>query len=175
MNSKPRGFIGSSREGLKVARKLVQCLDDSASIQPWDQGMVKPGEFVLEGLANELEESQFGIFVFTPDDALNLRQEEFLAVRDNVLFELGMFVGRLGRRRSFIVMPRGVNNFRIPTDLLGLSVLYFDPQEKNLRIALTKACEDIREEIERIEVSDGGSSARPKRVARPKASPGHVD
>lgn len=175
MSSKPRGFIGSSREGLKVARKLVQCLADSAFIQSWDQGMVKPGEFVLEGLANELEQSQFGIFVFTPEDTLTLRQAEFLAVRDNVLFELGMFVGRLGRKRSFIVMPRGVDNFRIPTDLLGLSVLYFDPQQKDLGMALAKPCEDIREEIEKIEVPAEVSSALPERGPRPRTNIGHVD
>jgi predicted nucleotide-binding protein len=167
MSAKPRGFIGSSREGLGVADKLLQCLADYADIKPWDL-MVQPGKYVLESLAEELEKSQFGIFVFTPDDVLKLRQEEYVAVRDNVLFELGMFVGRLGRTRSFIVMPEGVKNFRIPADLLGVSVLYFNPQQEDLDIALGKACVTIRQQVRKIEVPGGGSGGAPGPDEGPK-------
>ena len=42
--------------------------------------------------------------------------------RDNVIFELGLLMGALGRERVFILKPRNVD-IRIPSDLLGVTWL----------------------------------------------------
>ena len=39
--------------------------------------------------------------VGTADDQLTLRDEAQQSARDNVLFELGLFTGRLGREKFF--------------------------------------------------------------------------
>jgi hypothetical protein len=59
----------------------------------------------IQSLADELANSDFGVFVFSPDDRTRLRDKTHSTVRDNVIFELGLFVGRLGIERSFIVVP----------------------------------------------------------------------
>ncbi len=41
----------------------------------------------------------------TLDDVVNFRGENRPAVRDNVLFELGLAMGRLGRERVFYMLP----------------------------------------------------------------------
>jgi CAP12/Pycsar effector protein, TIR domain len=45
----------------------------------------------------------FGVFIFRPDDVVTMRKKEYSAVRDNVVFELGVFVGKLGPHRSLRV------------------------------------------------------------------------
>jgi CAP12/Pycsar effector protein, TIR domain len=66
--------------------------------------------------------------------------------RDNVVFELGLFIGRLGRDCSFILMPKGSADFHLPTDLLGISTATFQPPSRSdrLQAALGPACHDIR-------------------------------
>ena len=58
-------------------------------------------------------------------------------VRDNVIFEFGLFIGKLGPEPVFFVIPRG-EELHLPSDLLGLTPLTFDPHrtDHNLRAAL---------------------------------------
>ncbi|MFS1985958.1 TIR domain-containing protein [Vibrio breoganii] len=40
------------------------------------------------------------IFVLSPDDVVKIRGTEQTVTRDNVVFELGMFIGRLGADKN---------------------------------------------------------------------------
>jgi predicted nucleotide-binding protein len=53
-----------------------------------------------------LDDAKFGLFVFALDDLTAIRGQEMRTARDNVIFELGLFVGRLGREHSFVLMPK---------------------------------------------------------------------
>jgi predicted nucleotide-binding protein len=121
---KPRVFIGSSVEGLSVAYALQENLEHDVEATVWPQGAFSPSDFVLSALLDALENYDFGIFVFTPDDVVHMRGQDHPAVRDNVLFELGLFTGGLGVRRTAIVLPNGQEQPRLPTDLLGLTRLF---------------------------------------------------
>jgi hypothetical protein len=147
----PRVFIGSSSEGLGVASAIQADLDDDAEVTVWNQDVFKPGEYTLESLFRELGEVDVGVFVFSPDDTVRMRGEEQAAVRDNVLFEFGMFVGRLGRDRSFIVTPKG-EDFRLPSDLLGLNGVEYKPNRRdgNLRAALKPASDRLLEIVDEL-------------------------
>jgi hypothetical protein len=148
---KPRIFVGSSFEALSVAYAIQENLEYDAECTVWAQGAFTPSAYTLDALVEELEKSDFGAFVFSPDDRVISRGEEKNAVRDNVLFELGLYVGRLGRKRTFIIQPRG-NELRVTTDLAGVTVVTFDPDrgDQNLRAALGPACNQIRESIKRL-------------------------
>lgn len=151
-SSKLRVFVGSSVEGLDVAYAIQDNLDHDAEITVWNQGVFEPSSYNLEGVIKSLDATDFGIFVFTPDDVVKMRDDEQRSVRDNVLFELGAFIGRLGRERCFIVAPRGVKDFRLPSDLLGLTPLQFDPsrQDRNFHAALGPATNQIRRVVTRL-------------------------
>jgi Predicted nucleotide-binding protein containing TIR-like domain len=149
---KPRVFIGSSLEGLDVAYAIQQNLEHDAEPTVWPQGAFIPSDYVLPALEEAVGTYDFGIFVFLPDDIVEIRQERQSTVRDNVLFELGLFIGRLGRQRNFIVMPRGQTEFRMPTDLLGLIFGDYDPdrQDKNLQAATGPTTNQIRLQIKKL-------------------------
>jgi beta-phosphoglucomutase-like phosphatase (HAD superfamily) len=145
--NRPRLFIGSSKESLYLANAAHSNLDEDAEVTIWNHGIFKLSSFNLENLLNELGNCDYGLFVFSPDDVAKIRGEKRRIVRDNVILELGLFLGRLGRKRSFILMPRGVKHFRIPTDLSGLVLAEYnhDRHDRNWRSALGPACEKIRE------------------------------
>jgi O-acetyl-ADP-ribose deacetylase (regulator of RNase III) len=93
------------------------------------------------------------VFILRPDDLIVSRGTTAPAVRDNVLVELGMFVGRLGRDRTFLMTPRGVP-VRLPSDLLGLTTAEYDAQQakREVRPAVGPACTRIREQLGRLKL-----------------------
>lgn len=145
---KCRIFIGSSTEGLPVARKLQASLAADLEVEIWNQGTVFGlGTATLEALENAVDDYDFGLFVFTPDDELMSRGSSKPVARDNVVFELGLFAGRLGRRRAFVVRPKG-DAVALPSDLAGISTATYNPATRSLAAAVEPACESIRAAVE---------------------------
>jgi hypothetical protein len=97
-------------------------------------------------LLDALDDTEFGLFIFGTDDVTKIRGADMNTARDNVVFELGLFIGRLGRKHTFIMMPKGISDFHLPSDLLGISTATFQPPSKpeRLQAALGPACHDIR-------------------------------
>lgn len=149
--TKPRVFIGSSAESLTVAYALQAGLEHSAEVTVWSQGVFSPSQFALESLLQQLDSTDIGVFVFAPDDIVRLRDVAQSSVRDNVLFEFGLFAGRLGRQNTFIVIPKGMD-FHIASDLLGLNMLKFDSSrsDDNWEAALGPASHRLRQSIKRF-------------------------
>jgi hypothetical protein len=148
---KPRVFIASSVEGLDVAKSLQVNLEHTMEVTIWSQGVFDLSAFALESLDSALDKNDFGIFVFSADDKTVIRDTEKTTVRDNVIFELGLFVGRLGRYANFIVKPRSVD-LHIPSDLFGLTLADYDDQRSdgNLDAALGVSCTRIERQIKTL-------------------------
>jgi hypothetical protein len=144
VDSRPRVFVGSSVEGLPIARALKARLRDDLAITLWDEDSVFGlGDSTLEALERAVSAYQFGLFVFTPDDELHTRGEIRAVARDNVLFELGLFIGKLTRRRAFAVQP-SKRRIVMASDLAGIMTAQYDPDEPDLNTALAAACRHIR-------------------------------
>ena len=144
---KPTLFIGSSSENLDYAYAMQSQLALNADVVIWNQGFFALNSSYLESLFDGLDNSDFGVFVFAPDDIVKLRDESLAAVRDNVLFEFGLFMGKLGRKRAFFIFPEDQGRLRLPSDLFGISTATFDAKQSNIQAALGPACFRIRQAI----------------------------
>ena len=69
--------------------------------------------------------------------------------RDNVVFELGLFIGRIGRQRSLLVEPRG-EEIKLPSDLSGITALTYRYDADDLDAVLGPACNRIRKIIQEL-------------------------
>jgi hypothetical protein len=150
---KPSLFIGSSTEGLEIAYAMQENLEHVSEVTVWTQGIFELSKYSLDALLDALDASDFGLFVFAPDDVSVVRGAEKPSIRDNVIFEMGLFVGRLGKERSFIVLPRGSEDtLHFPTDLLGLTPALYEAsrQDGNLRAALGPACSKVTRAITKL-------------------------
>ena len=98
-NPVPVLFVGSSVEGLAIAREIVHGLKhDNIVARAWSTpGVFNPGGVSIDMLLKEVDVSDFAAFVFAPDDKVASRGKKYLAPRDNIVFELGLFLGRLDR------------------------------------------------------------------------------
>jgi hypothetical protein len=153
---RPVLFIGSSSESLDVAYAAQENLVDCAQAIVWTQGLFALSKSFLESLLDTLDEAQFGLFVFASDDLTRIRGQVMETARDNVIFELGLFIGRLGRERTFIIMPKDDVDLHLPSDLLGINTATFVPPEKQklLVAALGPACNRARRAIQEASASN---------------------
>lgn len=155
--SKPRLFIGSSKESKSLMREMQTILSQYCDVKPWDRDIFHIGRTILEELRREVLLSDFALLVLFPDDKIVKRNKRGYSARDNVLFELGLFMGVLGRKRSFwlsVTDKRRDKNKKvlIPTDLLGQTKLdialvsnsKFQPNPQTI-------CNEIKKAIEREE------------------------
>ena len=146
----PKVFIASSSEGLDVVKAvrglLLEELRESAEISPWTREFELTATYI-ESLERASLEADFAILVLTPDDVTTSHDAEKLSPRDNVVFELGLFIGSLGRERCFIVHEQRAD-LKLPTDLLGVKAATFKrPAAGDLKAALDRPCFLISERI----------------------------
>jgi len=95
----------------------------------------------------------FAIFIFRPDDLSLIREKEHQVARDNIVFELGLFIGSIGINRSFIIQPRGVE-LKLPSDLAGITTADYEPNrhDGDISSAMNRPCTKIKSEIDRLGV-----------------------
>lgn len=125
-NQRPRVFVGSSVEGLPIARALQEQLEhDPVDVRVWTDNVFVPGSTTVAELAQTAQGSDFGVFVVRADDLTESRGQQAGSPRDNVILELGMFLGLHGQERALILRPRGAD-LKIPSDLLGITPLDYD-------------------------------------------------
>ncbi len=150
---RPKIFIGSSTEGIEAANRIQAGLTKEFDVEVWNQTAFGLGQVTIEALEKLVREFQFAIFVFTPDDQLTSRGEPKYVARDNVIFEAGLFIGSLGRSRTFVVKQDG-QELILPSDLAGLTTAKFDPSISNMTAALGPVCQQIRDAVGRVRKED---------------------
>ncbi len=150
MPTRPSVFIGSSSEGLAVAEAFQQALLHDADVEVWSQGVFGPSQNYLESLLRKLDSADFAILVLTTDDKVEARGQESQVPRDNVLFELGLFMGRLGRERCFFAYDQS-SPPKLPTDLLGISAAAYRTQSSgNLEASVGGAASSIKRRLRQL-------------------------
>lgn len=149
---KPSVFIGSSIKSEDIAYALQEELQYDAKVIVWTQDVFAAGSTALDDLMKASSEFDFGVFVFAPEDKVTVKQEETETVRDNVLFELGLFLGKLGKERNFYLVPADKNKAHVATDLAGITPLKFQTPESDddLRANLGPAANQMRKRIKKL-------------------------
>lgn len=124
-NVVPKVFIGSSSEALDVARALKRGLaSPEVEVKVWADAFL-PGKYTLEVLQQAAEDADFAVLVLAADDVIEMRKQRRSITRDNVLFELGLFLNALGRERTFALSEQ-VPDLRILSDIEGVTRLVYD-------------------------------------------------
>src|SRR4051794_778050 len=160
----PTIFIASSSTptSLTIANTIQASLEANHQISVWNQDNFDPGDFILDGLFKKMVESDFGVFVFHPDDEVTINEGKHRCVRDNVVFETGLFIGAFGKNRCFIVTPRPEPGIRQISDLGGLLTATYDPTklESNAKATLGNVCREIERSVKKLgpRASDGAGS-----------------
>ena len=148
---KPRLFIASSKEGVELAKAIQVNLRGHADCTTWEQATFELSAYPLESLSKAVMKNDFAVLVVTPDDQTIKRGQVSITARDNVVFEAGLFMGRYGRDRAFLVAPEKMPDLHLPSDLFGLTLALYDyertKQDDDRCAALGPACTQIETAI----------------------------
>lgn len=144
-------FVISSVEALDVAQEIQSALaHENALVTLWTNGVFIASNYPLESLEDAVKQSDFAIAVAHPDDQTAVKGEFRRSPRDNVIFEVGFFMGRLGRKRTLLVEPRS-DNLKLPTDLSGITTIgYRTGPQDNLAALLGPACTEVKKIIKAL-------------------------
>lgn len=149
---KPSIFIGSSVEGLEVAYALQANLEHQAEVTIWSQGVFRLTKATLASLIDAVSSFDFAALVLSADDSARIRDQHYSVARDNVIFELGMFIGALGTDRTFFIVPRDTPDLHLPSDLAGIAHGTYEANRRdgNFQAALGPTSHAIVKELTKL-------------------------
>jgi CRP/FNR family transcriptional regulator, cyclic AMP receptor protein len=148
---KSRVFIISSAESLEVARAIQNAFErDPFTTVIWTDGVFKIAGYAIESLESQLDDSDFAIAIAHTDDVTQSRGKTWPAARDNVIFELGLFMGRLGKERAILMEPRETD-IKLPSDFAGITTVpYRFDKGPDAVSQIAPACNALRRHIIRL-------------------------
>lgn len=142
-----RIFLISSKEAIEVARIIQNALSHDFLVTLWTDDVFKVASYPLQILEDKLHDCDFAIAVAHSDDMTESRDENWPSPRDNVIFELGLFMGKLTRQRAILMEPRD-EKLKLPSDLAGVtSIPYRYKAGPDAAALMAPACNKLREHI----------------------------
>lgn len=143
---KPRIFIGSSTEGLPVANRIKNYFEPDYECKIWNDGIFQYNDNFLDTLMKSASLFDYAFMVFSADDMSKVRDRFFETPRDNVMFEYGLFLGRVGNQRAFVVKDKKV---KILSDLLGITLADYETDDTGLAThSLEVTLEQLKKKID---------------------------
>jgi CRP/FNR family cyclic AMP-dependent transcriptional regulator len=148
---KIRVFIISSVEGLPIARLIQNAFEhDPFTTIVWTDGVFRVASYTLQSLEDQIDDSDFAIAIAHADDVTQSREETWPSARDNVIFELGLFMGRLGRSRAILMEPRD-EKIKLPSDLSGVTTIAYKFEKGPSAAAkMAPACNKLRDYLKEL-------------------------
>jgi hypothetical protein len=148
---------------LKAARPAGRGSPMALAARPWTESTFSFSDTYIESLERELDRADFAIVILTASDIGHVRGRQVNLPRDNVIFELGLFTGRLGRSRCFFFVD-ATSKTRIASDLSGVKEVDFvpgrcEPRERRL----PGRCREVAAQMTRL-----GPRYKPSPEARQK-------
>ena len=129
MDSTLRVFVASSSEQIATAERVRDALHSPPlDVHVWREDVFTFSNTYIESLEEELDLADFAVVVMTGDDAGTVRRTQVNLPRDNVIFELGLFLGRLGRGRTFFLVD-AASGTRVASDLSGVKPVEYQDRE----------------------------------------------
>jgi predicted nucleotide-binding protein len=109
-------FLAYSTKARATANDIGKFLTSrGVSVRDWEIDFA-PGETILDELLEASKRCLGAIMLLTRDDEVLGGQESFAAPRDNVIFEMGLFMEAKGRQRVLVVREQGA---KMPADIGG--------------------------------------------------------
>ena len=152
--NRPEIFIGSSTEAIQIARFLRKSLQKIGEVHIWSKGVFGLGRNTLDELIRMSRQVDFAVFVFSADDKVITRHKGYASARDNVIFELGLFIGAIGNIEPIFCVKKSIL-LSSPAIWLALRMSsYSNSSPENLEADIDTVSLDIEQSIVRAQLEE---------------------
>ena len=142
---KPKIFIGSSSNTLNRAKIIQLGLKDFADAVVWNQGVFEPSKTGFESIVAKSKTFDYAVFILSSDDLVLKNKNIEFQPRDNVLFEMGLFMGALGSDRVFAVVSEE-DKVKLPSDFDGFTMIgWHHHTDGNIKAEMGPVCTEIEQ------------------------------
>lgn len=142
-DQKPKIFIGSSKAGYSIAEIVKANLSNVGDCYLWqDPNVWEPNRSTFENLIRMVSYFDFGVFIATADDLTLTNEKIVIEPRDNVILEMALFLGAMGRDKSFLLVEEGI---KLPSDFDGVYMPRFVKTDNS---KIQKACDEFEMKIQ---------------------------
>jgi predicted nucleotide-binding protein len=119
-------FLAYSSKARATANDIEKFLSSrGVSVRDWEIDFA-PGGTILDELIDASKACLGAIMLLTKDDELLVGEESHAAPRDNVIFEMGLFMEAKGRERVLVIREEGA---KMPADIGG--GIYLSLRDRN--------------------------------------------
>lgn len=143
VNEKVRILIMAPPEASEIARTIHDAFEkEPFDVVIWTEGLFRGSNYAIDILEAELDRSDIAIAISGPAAGSH----------DNIIFELGFFMGRLGRHRTFLIEERR-DEIRLPAELAGINTVTYSlalGDGRDLTHALEPASNKLRKIIHEL-------------------------
>jgi hypothetical protein len=140
---KPKIFIGSSSSGYSIAEEVKTHLFAIADVYLWkDSGVWELNRSTFDNLLQISNYFDFGVFVATSDDLTLTNDKLVIEPRDNVILEMSLFLGAIGKHKSFLLVEEDI---KLPSDFNGIYMPRFKRGDAD---SIKTVCEELILKIE---------------------------
>lgn len=150
---RPTVFLSSSEEGAGLARAVRSLLERDCRVLFWIDSLVELDAEKRESLVEAVEQADLAI-LFLVGDELELRKSNSRTFRDQVILELGVFMGLLGWDRT-LLLCRDDRDVDLPFPGINVARYAAARGERGLHAAVESAYRSIRKAFEDLEVRSG--------------------
>ncbi|KQV11897.1 hypothetical protein ASC97_32360 [Rhizobium sp. Root1203] len=138
-----------------MVRNAFQHDTDQIIATLWTDDVFKVANYTLQDPETQIDDSDFAVAIAHADDLTESRGKPWPSPRDNVIFELGLFMGRLGRERAILMEPRE-EKVKLPSDMSGIMTIpYRYEVGKDAAALMAPACDALRQHILRLKAFNG--------------------
>jgi predicted nucleotide-binding protein len=113
------GYAGSSRGVALDVKDILRNNVPGLQLVDWVWDF-RVGATIIGELEYQAKECQMALFLVTKDDALVADNAVLYTPRDNIVFEIGFFSGKLGREKTILLVEEGTE---LPSDWGGVIYL----------------------------------------------------
>ena len=153
---KPEIAIFSSKALIPIAEAIRENLKYQFIVTPWTEGFFRSNEIPLNTFLKKLLCFDAAVVVLGADDLrenVNAGGTKEWVPRDNVIFELGACMSRLGTQKVFFVVPESPAVL-LPSYFKGFYPLSYEHRaDGNLSAAVGSACTAIKTQFAQLNQS----------------------